>query len=102
MAVALGDGDHESEVGPDEGLTSLLTGADQLCELTAFRRIGLVFDGELGFAPGFDGLGETNLVLGGEQLERADPVQILPDGLVADFSFDRAASTHCRSSLQPG
>jgi hypothetical protein len=65
-----------------------LPGPHQLGQLATLGLVLHGLEGQLGFAPVFDGLGQAHLVFGGEQVVGADPVEVLADRLVADFTFD--------------
>ena len=84
--VAAGDADHEAEVGPDEPVLRCVGSGDGAADLTA------VLTGLTSAAcrhPGLDELGELALLLGGEQGDHADLVEVHPDGVTHGFQHLR-------------
>ena len=83
--VLLGDRDDQPEVGLDEGLLGLLAGRDLAAQLAALGRghgLGRRSQLVLGVAPGFDGLGQADLVVLGEQGILPDIGQVEPDEIL--------------------
>ena len=80
--VLLGDGDHQSEVGLDEGLLgplSLQGGAPQLPLLRRGQALRCRCQLGVGLPAGLDGLGQSDLVVLGQQRVLADVGQIQPN-----------------------
>src|SRR5690606_8430675 len=83
QGVAAGDAHDEAEVGPDEAVLGSRRGLDRLAELAAaLARV----DASLGLTPTLDDLRELALLVGGEQGDEADFVEVLTNRITHGVS----------------
>ena len=87
QGVAAGDADDETEVGADEAVLGLGGGGHGLLEGDAALAVGELLGG---LAACLDDARELPLVLGGEQGDLADVVQVEADGVVHDEWYNRS------------
>ena len=98
QGVAAGDGHDQAQVGADEAVLGVGGGRHLGLEVGAALAVGEPLGG---LAAGFDDARQLALVLGGEEGDLADVVQVQADGVVHDVSYNRSWWGSFRPSRVP-